>query len=107
LNFEDGFECIDEALLEIKVAIFRIPEEPIMWVQPDWSTQLCHALECYIVTIKEGEEDPGNISIPESEGQCEVVGPKTEVFDISKPLKNKQVNIGSEAQPKFSSIGDY
>jgi len=25
LNFEDGFECIDEALQEIKATIFRIP----------------------------------------------------------------------------------
>lgn len=45
-SFEDGFECIDESLQEIKDAIFRILEEHIVWVQPDWSMQLCHALEC-------------------------------------------------------------
>ena len=33
--FEDGFECIDEALQEIKAAIFRIPEECVAWVQPE------------------------------------------------------------------------
>jgi len=106
-SFGDGFECIDESLQEIKVAIFIAPVEPITWVQPDWSTQLCHALKCYNVTIEEGEEDPKNISIPKLEGQCEVVGPKVEVLDISKPLKTNKVNIGSEAQPKFTNIGDY
>lgn len=34
-SFEDGFECIDEVLQEIKVAIFRRQEEPVEWVQPD------------------------------------------------------------------------
>jgi len=30
-----------------------------------------------------------------------------EVPDVSKPLKTKQVNIGSEAQSKSTNIGDY
>jgi len=34
-SFEDGFECIDETLQEIKAAIFRTSEEPVEWVQPD------------------------------------------------------------------------
>ena len=34
-NFEDGFECIDEALQEIKALILRTPEELVEWVQPD------------------------------------------------------------------------
>jgi len=37
-NFEDGFKCIVEALQEIKVSIFRMLEEPVTWVQPDWIT---------------------------------------------------------------------
>ena len=45
--------------------------------------------------------------MPESERQREINGPKVEVPDISKPLKTKHVNIGSEAQPKFVNIGDY
>lgn len=56
-----------------------------------------HALEWYNVTTKEGKEDPRNISIPESEGHCEVTGPKVEVPNISKPFKTKKVNIVSEA----------
>lgn len=106
-NFEDRFECIDKSLQEIKDAIFKMPEEPITQVQPEWNTQLRHALECYNVTIQEGKEDPRNISIPESRGQHKVMGPKAEVHDISNPLKDKQVNIGLEAQPKFVNIGDY
>lgn len=49
-NFEDGFDCIDEALQEIKAASFRIPQDPLDMVQPYWTTQLSHVLECYNVT---------------------------------------------------------
>lgn len=51
--FEDGYECINEALQEIKAAIFRMPEELVEWVELDQSTQLCHTLECYNVTSEE------------------------------------------------------
>ena len=64
-NFEDGFECIEEALQEVKATIFKIPQDPLDLIQLDWSTQLCHALECYNVTAEEKEEDPKNINIPE------------------------------------------
>ena len=57
-NFENGFECIDEALQELKANNFRAPVELVQWVQTDLSTQLCHVLECYNVTMKEGNEDP-------------------------------------------------
>jgi len=50
--FEDGFASINEALQEIKVVNFRMPKEPMEWVQLDWSTQLCHALECYNMKLK-------------------------------------------------------
>lgn len=36
--FEDGFECIDEALEEIKQTIYRIQKEPVESSQLDWST---------------------------------------------------------------------
>ena len=62
-SIEDGFKCIDEALQEVKAMIFRIPQDPSDLIQPDWTTQLCHALECYNVTAKEEEEDPRNINI--------------------------------------------
>lgn len=48
--FEDVFECIAEALQEIKVTIFKTPKGMVEWTQLDWSTQLCHVLECYNVT---------------------------------------------------------
>lgn len=50
-NFEDEFEYIDGVLQEIKSTIFKILEEPIAWLKPDWSTQLRHALGCYNMTI--------------------------------------------------------
>ncbi len=49
-SFEYDFASIDEALQEVKVVIFGMSIEPMEWTQPDWSTQLRHALECYNVT---------------------------------------------------------
>jgi len=37
-HFEEGFECINEALQEIKTFIFKIHEESIEWLQPNWGT---------------------------------------------------------------------
>ena len=34
-------------------------------------------------------------------------GPPLQVPDVAQPLKMKRVNIGSEEQPKFASVGDY
>ena len=66
-----------------------------------------HALECYNVTMEEGNEDPQNINIPKSEGLREVAGPNVEIPDISQLVKTKRVNIGSEVEPKIVHICDY
>lgn len=34
-SFEDGFKRIDEDLYEVKVVIFRIPQDPLELVQLD------------------------------------------------------------------------
>ena len=52
-NFKDEFDCIDEALQKVKATIFRIPQDPLDLIQPDWDTQLSHTLECYNVTVEE------------------------------------------------------
>lgn len=104
--FEDGFERINEALQEVKVIIFRIPQDPLELVQTNWSTQLCHALECYNVTAEGDSKDPININIPEVEGHREVEGLQVENPDITAPLKTKQVNIGTKEEPKFAKIED-
>ena len=57
-NFEYGFDCIHEALEQVKATIFRIPQDPLDLIQPDWTTQLSLTLECYNVTIEEEDEDP-------------------------------------------------
>ena len=74
-KFEDGFECINEALQEVTETILGIPHDPLDLIQSDWTTQLCHALECYNVTFEEEEEDPRIINIPEAEAHHEVEGP--------------------------------
>jgi len=62
-TFVDGFECIDEALQEVKASIFIIPQDPLDLIQPYWTTQLRHTLECYNVSAEEEDEDPRNINI--------------------------------------------
>ena len=80
-----------------------------MYAQPDWAIQLEHALECYNFTEETGDEDenPHSINIPESEGTHEVDRPKLEILAITKPIKIKKINIGTETEPNFASIGDY
>ena len=73
-RFEDGFECIDEALQEVKAMVFRILQDPLDLIQPDWTTQLRHTLECYNMTVEEEDEDPRKINIPETEGHFEFEG---------------------------------
>lgn len=76
-------------------------------IQPDWTTQLRHGLECYNVTVKEEDKDPRNINILETERHFEVEGPQIGNPDIIAQLKKIQVNIGIEVEPKFAKIGDY
>lgn len=106
-SFEDSFASINEALQEIKAVIFITLKEPMEWTQPDWSTHLCHVLECYNVTIEEEDEYLRNINIPEAEGHREVKGPQIQNPNISAPLKTMKVNIGTEAKLKFAKIRDY
>lgn len=76
-------------------------------VQPGWTIQLSHALECYCVTTEKEYEDPKKINILETEGHCKVEGPQIEDPYITMPMKTRQVNIGTEAEVKFANIGDY
>ena len=92
--FEDRFDYIEEALQEVKAAIFRILQDPLDLIQPKWATQLSHALECYNVTTKEEDEDLWKINIPKIEGHREVQGPHIENSNITTLLKMEQVNIG-------------
>ena len=71
-NFKDGFKCIDEVLQEVKATIFIIPKDPSYLIQPNWTTQLHHVLECYNVTVEDKDEDPRNINIPKAEGHRKV-----------------------------------
>ena len=59
------------------------------------------------MTAEEEEDDPQNINIPEAEGQHEVEGLRVENPEIPEPLKTRQVNMGSEVEPKFVKIGEY
>jgi len=56
-KFEDRFDYIDEVLQEVKATFFRILRDPLDLIQPDWTTQSSHVLECYNVTVEEEDED--------------------------------------------------
>jgi len=62
-------------LQEVKTTIFRILQDPLDLIQPDWTTQLSHALKCYNVTTEEEDKDLRKINIPKIEGHCEFEGP--------------------------------
>jgi len=59
------------------------------------------------VIVEEEDKDPRKINIPETEVHREVEGPPIENPDIITLLKTKQINIGTEAEPKFAKIGYY
>ena len=59
------------------------------------------------MTAEGDDEDPRNINILETKGHCEVEGPQIENPDITTPLKTRQVNISTKAEPNFSKIRDY
>ena len=89
-NFENGFESIDEALQEVKATIFRILQDPLDLIQPEWTTQLSHVLQCYNVTAEEEDEDLWKINILETEDHCEDEGPHIENLDITTSLKKNK-----------------
>ena len=105
LTFDQSeYPSVDDSLELVRM---KIVEDPLpICTQPDWTTQIENAKECYNFTIDE-DDDPRNINIPESEGSHAVVGPTLECPQITEKLKIKKVNIGTEETPKIASIGNY
>ena len=95
---------MDVAIRLIHTKVFD--DKEIAEYQPDWKEQEANAVECYNLAIDE-DDDPRNINIPDSEGHCEVHGPAVEAPEVTRPLKIRTVNIGSEEQRKYATIGDY
>ena len=105
-SFESEHPSIDQGLNCIRNKTFGqspLPE----YSQPDWAVQMEHALECYNFTTGEEDDNPRNINIPESEGTRKIEGPQLDIPAITEHIKLKKINIGTEAEPKFASIGDY
>jgi hypothetical protein len=70
-------------------------------------------LECYNITEDnkdeeyQEEEDPRNVKVPKTEGECIVVGPELKANTYANPLRVCKANIGMKKKPKFVNIGDY
>ena len=104
--FESKYPSVDQALDVIKIKIFEDCTLPVH-TQPEWAIQLEDALECYNFEAEPVDEDPRNINIPDSEGTRDVDGPKLQIPAITEPIKIKQIDIGTDTEPQFASIGDY
>ena len=96
--------ALDVAIRLIHTKLFD--DQEIAEYQLDQKEQEANAVECYNLAIDE-DDDPRNINIPELEGHCEVHGPAVEAPEVTQPLKTRTVNIGSEENPKYATIGDY
>ena len=96
---------VEDALEVIRMNLFDYFPSPIV-SQLDWAAQMESMMECYNFAAKE-DEDPRNVNIPVSEGSCEIQGPTLEIPEITRKVKIKKVNIGTEVDPKVVSIGDY
>ena len=103
-EYQSEYPLVDDALelICLKIAEYPLPK----CTQLDWTTQVDNAREFYNFTIKE-DENPRNINIPVFEGTHAVAKPPLDCPEITAKLKIKKVNIGSEANPKLTSIGDY
>ena len=106
-TFESEHPIVAQALDIIKTKIFEDRTISVP-VQPEWTIQLEEALECYNFASEseEVDEDPRNTNILESEGTRDVEGPQLEIPVITEPIKIKKMNIGTNEETKFASIGD-
>ena len=106
--FESEYPNVDQALVVINIKIFEDCTLPVH-TQPEWAIHLEEALECYNFEAEpeDEDEDPRNINISESEGTRDVDGPKLQSPEITEPIKIKKINIGTDTEPNFASIGDY
>jgi len=105
-SFEDESTTTDNALQVVKEKIL------VESIESEWGEQMEHALVCYNLATDGGddesdEEDLRHLDIAETEGEREVQGPDLKIPDVTKPLKIKKVNIGSEERPKFANVGYY
>ena len=73
--------------------------------QLNWEAQMEIAMECYHFATEE-DDVLYNVNIPESECSRDVQGPALEIPEVTKKVKIKKVNIGTDANPKMESIGD-
>jgi hypothetical protein len=65
-------------------------------------------LSCYHVEQEApDEDDPCNIQITKIEWEREVEGPSLDSVEFDPSIKFKKFNIGTNDNPKMSSIGDY
>ena len=55
----------------------------------------------------EDDDELWNINILYSKGNRDVSAPDIPIDPMNQPLNIRKVNIGTEENPKFASVGDY
>ena len=77
-------------------------------VDPHVQCHMKSMMECYNVSGEPEDDDKlQNINISNIEGSRDVVAPYLPTDPINQPLKIQKVNIGTEENSKFASVGDY
>lgn len=95
-------DIVNDMVQVVKSSIYKIPQEQLEMLQPEWATQLSNDLECYSMQVEEHDDDPRNINVTETEGYHKVRG--IEDLDITAPIKMKKVNAGTKVEPKYGTL---
>ena len=65
-------------------------------------------MECYNMYGElEDDDELWNINIPKTEGSRDVATPDVPTNPMSQPLNIRNVNIGTQENQKFASVGEY
>jgi hypothetical protein len=108
-SFESNSPLVDSYLQIIRSNIFV--EGDHIEIVPSCSTHkesvIVHELlECYnFIEEDQEEEDSRNVKVPDTEGECKVVGLELKFDAYVKPLRVHKVNICMKEKPKFMNIG--
>ena len=99
LEFHNAIQLIHEVVLKVVPTAYP--------VDPHAQFHMQSLMTCYNISGElEDDGDMRNVNIQESEGSRNVAAPEIPTDPMSQPLKIQKVNIGTEENLKFASVGD-
>ena len=105
-HFGDANPNVNNALQIIRDVILKIV--PVEYpIDPHVQCHMQSIMECYnMFGEPEYDDELRNINILKTEGSRDVTAPDVPIDPMSRSLKIRKVNIGTEENPKFASVGD-